>query len=161
MDARKNETPECFTTEINIVKSEISSMYKSFENKLKSLEKRMSGLGTQINELKTDIVAVDSRVVILENKQSCLSNSLRRARGYNADNVPFLNKNENQEELPPILSVQDIDRLTKQQCQKYLRGYNILFHLNETTRLKEKLRDAIGLLINCDINYLFSTFTNN
>lgn len=66
-----------------------------------------------------------------------LSNSLRRTRGYNADSVPFLNKEENQEELPPILSVQDIDRLTKQQCQKYLRGYNTLFHSNETTRLKE------------------------
>lgn len=121
----------------------------------------MSGLGTQINELKTDIVAVDSRVVILENKHSCLSNFLGRIRGYNADSVPFLNKEENQEELPPILSVQDFDRLNKQQCQKYLRGYNTLFHSNETTRLKEKLRDAIGLLVNCDINYLFSTFTNN
>lgn len=83
-------------------------MHRSFESRFKSLEKRISGLGTQINDINTNIVAVDSRVVILENKHSYLSNSLRRTRGYNADIVPFSNKEETQEEMPPILSVRTL-----------------------------------------------------
>lgn len=36
METSKNEAPERFTMEMNNIKSEISSMYKSFEIKLKS-----------------------------------------------------------------------------------------------------------------------------
>lgn len=39
METSKNEAPERFTMEMNNIKSEISSMYKSFEIKLKSQSK--------------------------------------------------------------------------------------------------------------------------
>ncbi|KRZ98478.1 uncharacterized protein AC631_05765 [Debaryomyces fabryi] len=110
-------------------------------------------------DMDSKFTLIDSRFVTLEHSHLCVFNVVRRSVGYDAVSVPFLNREENQEELPPVLSVQDIDRLTKEQCQKYLRGYNVQFHPNETIKLKERLRDSIGLLASPDRDYQFASFS--
>lgn len=140
---RNNEAPEWFTMEMNNIKSEFGS--------------RFSNLETQMN---TKFAEVDSRFIAMEYRYSCLYNCIRRSCGYSAVSVPFLNRDEDLEELPSILSVEEIDRLSKQECQIYLRSYNVLFHPNETVKLKERLRDAIGLIVSHDRDYHFANFSN-
>ncbi|CUM55290.1 uncharacterized protein AC631_05908 [Debaryomyces fabryi] len=117
---------------------------------------KITDMDNKITSLKAD---TDNKFAILEHKHLYVFNFMRRLVGYDAVSVPFLNREENQEELPPVLSVQDIDRLTKEQCQKYLRGYNVQFHPNETTKLKERLRDALGLFGHPDREYQFASFS--
>lgn len=78
--------------------------------------------------------------------------------GYSAAPVPFLNVVAILDVLPPIASVQDIDSLSKQECQSYLRAYNVEFHPNESVKLKERLRDAIGLGLRYDMEFQFESF---
>lgn len=63
-------------------------------------------------------------------------------------------------QLPPIASVEDIDLLDRHDCQTYLRAYKVQFYPNETVKLKERLRDAIGLAVNHDVSFQFSGFHN-
>jgi hypothetical protein len=181
IDEKIRQAPEWFTSEINNIKTSFTNM----DNKLTSLQKEVASLKTDMDgkvaSLKTDVASlktdmdgkftsleaglydnfalVDSTFAKLEYSHLCLFNSFRRMNGYEAVSVPFLNREENQEELPLILSVQDIDGLTKEECQRFLRGYNIEFHPNETIKLKEKLREGVGLMARYDYEYKFATFS--
>ena len=84
----------------------------------------------------------------------------RRMNGSSAALVPFLNVEAMLDDLPPIGSVEDIDSLSKQECQTYLRAYNVEFHPNESVKLKEKLRDAVGLAVSHDVAFQFGNFNS-
>ena len=185
IDEKLRQAPEWFTLEINNIKTSLTNM----DNKFTSLQKEVASLKTDMNDkftsLKTDMdgkftslkadmdgkftlletglynnfASIDSRFAKLEYSHLCLFNSFRRMNGYEAVSVPFLNSEENQEVLPLILSVQDIDGLTKEECQRFLRGYDIQFHPNETIKLKEKLREGVGLMARYDYEYKFTTFS--
>lgn len=169
IDEKLRQAPEWFTSEINNMNNRLTSMddkltsLKSDVASLKTdMDNKFTSLKSDVASLKTDMdnkfALVDSRFVKLEYNHLCLFNSFRRMNGYEAVSVPFLNREENQEELPLILSVQDIDRLTKEECQRFLTGYYIQFHPNETIKLKEKLREAVGLMARYDYEYKFTTF---
>lgn len=174
IEKRLKEAPEWFTTEMAGIKSsftkleaKVDEIQTNLEEVQNNLEEVQTNLEAKMNEkfnsfetsLNRKFALIDSRFVSLEHNHLCVFNVVRRMFGYDAVSVPFLNREENQEELPPVLSVQDIDGLTKEQCQKYLRGYNVGFHLNETIKLKERLRDAVGLMFSSDRDYRFTPFS--
>lgn len=146
-----NQAPEWFTTEINNIKSGLTDLETRINNKFAVLE----------TSLNNKFTAIDSRLDTLDYRYLCLFNYQRRMGAHEALSVPFLDRGMNQEELPPISSVENIDRLAKEQCQNYLRGYKVQFHSNETVKLKERLRDAVGLMAGHDLNYQFSTFPHD
>jgi hypothetical protein len=146
-----NEAPTWFTSEMNNIKSGLTDLETRMNSKLAVLE---ASLNTKLAVLEASIDTLDYRYL-------CLFNYQRRMGAHEAISVPFLDREINQEELPPILSVENIDRLTKEQCQNYLMGYKVQFHPNETVKLKERLRDAVGLMASHDLNYQFSTFSHN
>ena len=149
------------------LKTDVASLKTDMDGKVASLKTDVASLKTDMDGKFTSLEAglydnfalVDSTFAKLEYSHLCLFNSFRRMNGYEAVSVPFLNREENQEELPLILSVQDIDGLTKEECQRFLRGYNIEFHPNETIKLKEKLREGVGLMARYDYEYKFATFS--
>ena len=167
IEKRLKEAPEWFTTEMAGIKSSFTKLEAKVDEIQTNLEEVQTNLEAKMNEkfnsfetsLNRKFALIDSRFVSLEHNHLCVFNVVRRMFGYDAVSVPFLNREENQEELPPVLSVQDIDGLTKEQCQKYLRGYNVGFHLNETIKLKERLRDAVGLMFSSDRDYRFTPFS--
>lgn len=178
IEKRLKEAPEWFTTEMNSLKSSFTNLEAKVDEVQTSLEAKVEDVQANLEDVQTNLEAkmneqfhsletslnrkfalIDSRFVTLEHNYSCVFNVVRRMFGYDAVSVPFLNREENQEELPPVLSVQDIDGLTKEQCQKYLRGYNVEFHPNETIKLKERLRDAVGLMFSSDRDYRFTPFS--
>lgn len=174
IDEKLRQAPEWFTSEINNIKTsftnmddkftslktEVASLKTDMDSKFTSLKTDMDGKFTSLGTgLYNNFASIDSRFAKLEYSHLRLFNSFRRMNGYEAVSVPFLNREENQEELPLILSVQDIDRLTKEECQRFLRGYGIQFHPNETIKLKEKLREGIGLMAQYDYEYKFTTFS--
>ena len=137
-----------------------TSLKSDMNGKFTSLKADMDGKFTLLETgLYNNFASIDSRFAKLEYSHLCLFNSFRRMNGYEAVSVPFLNSEENQEVLPLILSVQDIDGLTKEECQRFLRGYDIQFHPNETIKLKEKLREGVGLMARYDYEYKFTTFS--
>lgn len=142
---RNSEAPEGFTSEMDNIKSSFTNLEARINTKFAAIETRLDMLEYRFDEL--DYIYL------------CLFNYQRRMSAYEAISVPFLDREVNQEELPPILSVENIDRLTKEECQSYLKGYKVQFHPNETVKLKERLRDAIGLMAGHDLNYRFSTFS--
>lgn len=91
-------------------------------------------------------------------KLTFLDNVTRRNNSYAVVPVPFINLGNTQDDLPPIETVQDIDNLSKEDCQKYLDGYNIPYRPNERT-LRIKLRDSVGLVSSSDLRYTFSNFS--
>lgn len=149
-----NEAPAWFTSGMNNVNSSLTDL----NNKFAVLEANFSTLEANLD---TKFSVLEARIGMLDYRYLCLFNYQKRMGAHEAISVPFLDREINQEELPPILSVENIDRLTKEQCQKYLRGYKVQFHPNETVKLKERLRDAVGLLASYDLNYQFSTFQHN
>ncbi|CAG89999.1 DEHA2G00506p [Debaryomyces hansenii CBS767] len=120
-----------------------------------SLNTKLAVLEASLN---TKLAVLEARIDMLDYRYLCLFNYQRRMGAHEAISVPFLDREINQEELPPILSVENINRLTKEQCQNYLMGYKVQFHPNETVKLKEMLRDVVGLMASHDLNYQFSTF---
>ncbi|CUM66465.1 uncharacterized protein PRCAT00004129001 [Priceomyces carsonii] len=89
-------------------------------------------------------------------------NATRRSAGVKAEPVPFLKSGEKadylKEVLPPINSVEEIDRISKDQCEKYLELYHV-FHDEETVfGWKDSLREAVGLNSWGDSNFEFSEF---
>ena len=154
-------------TDVASLKTDVASLKTDMDGKVASLKTDVASLKTDMDGKFTSLEAglydnfalVDSTFAKLEYSHLCLFNSFRRMNGYEAVSVPFLNREENQEELPLILSVQDIDGLTKEECQRFLRGYNIEFHPNETIKLKEKLREGVGLMARYDYEYKFATFS--
>ncbi|EPY51574.1 hypothetical protein SPOG_05058 [Schizosaccharomyces cryophilus OY26] len=99
-----------------------------------------------------------NRIGRMEARIDRIANVQRRSLGFPIDVVPFLNGEEPTEKLPQIRSVEDIDLLTKDQCTSYLNGYGIRFNPNETIKLKERLRDVVGLMSAYDLAYQFSGF---
>lgn len=71
---------------------------------------------------------MDSGFKMSEYRHVCLNNMFRRMNGFSAAPVPFLNVEANPNELTPIDSVENIDSLSKQEFQAYLRAYNLEFH---------------------------------
>lgn len=107
-----------------------SNWANRFASDMSDLKGDMSGLSTALNR-------VNFRIARIENKEL-------RASGFSSGKLAFLNGQEPDEDLPPILNIEDIENLTREQCVRYLRGYSVSFTNNETISLKKKLRDAIG-----------------
>ncbi|CUM66463.1 uncharacterized protein PRCAT00004127001 [Priceomyces carsonii] len=89
-------------------------------------------------------------------------NATRRSFGFKAEPVPFLKSGEKadylKEVLPPINSVEEIDRISKDQCEKYLELYHV-FHDEETLdKWKHSLRKALGISSWGDSSFCFSKF---
>lgn len=72
----------------------------------------------------TKLAAVGSRLNTLDYRYLCMFNYQRRMGAYEAS-LPFLEIEVNQEELLTILSDKNLDRLTKEQCQNYVKGYKV------------------------------------
>ncbi|WBW74668.1 cell surface glycoprotein [Schizosaccharomyces osmophilus] len=83
-------------------------------------------------ELPTNKVnGMDMRSLRMENKDL-------RVRGYAVEPVPFLNGNSPDFDLPRNTCIQDIDRLSKNECIRYMNGYGRLIGAHETIALKRK-----------------------
>lgn len=131
IESLNQDPPTWFTNEMSRV-----------NDKLDSLERRM-----------------ESGFNLSDYRNACLVNMFRRMNGCKAIPVPFLAAEAILgHQLPPIASVEDIDLLDRHDCQTYLRAYQVQFHPNETVKLKERLRDAIGLAVNHDACFQFSGF---
>ena len=143
-----SEPPQWFLDGINSVKDEI----KSVKDELKE---DISILSRDVNDLT---ISTNTGFRMIQHKLALLDNVTRRNNGYTVAPVPFINLENTQGELPPIETVQDIDDLSKEDCQKYLDGYNTPYRPNERMLLKVKLRDAVGLISSSDLRYTFSNF---
>lgn len=144
--------PEWFTNGINSIKSDVNSI-KSEVNSIKS---EVSALRVDMNTLER---TTTTGFRMIQYKLALLDNVTRRNNGYVASLVPFINLESDQDELPPIETVRDIDSLNREECQKYLDGYNIRYRPNERALLKSKLRDAVGLVSASDLRYVFRNFS--
>lgn len=151
--------PEWFTNGINSIKSDVDSI-KSDVNLIKCdvnlIKDEVSALREDMNNLER---TTNTGFSMIQYKLALLDNVTRRNNGYAASSVPFINLESNQDELPPIETVRDIDNLNREECQKYLDGYNIRYRPNERALLKSKLRDAVGLVSASDLRYVFSNFS--
>ena len=123
-----------------------SNWANRFASDMSDLKGDMSGLSTALNR-------VNFRIARIENKEL-------RASGFSSGKLPFLNGQEPDEDLPPILNIEDIENLTREECVRYLRGYGVSFTNNETISLKKKLRDAIGFTLRSDSVFDFHSFRN-
>ncbi|EPY50117.1 hypothetical protein SPOG_03585 [Schizosaccharomyces cryophilus OY26] len=121
-------------------------------------ENGFSGLFNRIGRMETRMDRMETKMDRMEARIDRIANVQRRSLGFPIDVVPFLNGEEPTEKLPQIRSVEDIDLLTKDQCTSYLNGYGIRFNPNETIKLKERLRDVVGLMSAYDLAYQFSGF---
>lgn len=137
--------PEWFTNGINSIKSEVNS-----------IKSEVSALRVDMNTLER---TTTTGFRMIQYKLALLDNVTRRNNGYVASLVPFINLESDQDELPPIETVRDIDSLNREECQKYLDGYNIRYRPNERALLKSKLRDAVGLVSASDLRYVFRNFS--
>lgn len=136
-------------------------------NQLLELENRTMGSITPFTDAIRDLrVHMDRRFNDLDRKVSGMSvqqlqlrNLIMTRDGEKAVPVPFLDGSWPEDKgLPEIISVEDIDRLSRPQCREYLTGYGISFAENETVNLKKKLRTVIGFGLMTDVAYSFSGF---
>ncbi|CUM66466.1 uncharacterized protein PRCAT00004130001 [Priceomyces carsonii] len=97
-----------------------------------------------------------------EYKFSRLRNVQKRFAGLRAEAVPFLKTpiltHNERSSLPSINSVEEIDRLSKKQCEQYLELYRIFSVGEGASGMKSKLREAVGLENTHDIGYAFCDF---
>ncbi|EPY51068.1 cell surface glycoprotein [Schizosaccharomyces cryophilus OY26] len=126
---------------------------ETLQRSMATMQSSMVTMQTSVDTLTGKVNRIDIRSVRMENKE------LRRA-GYPIMEVPFLEGNNPDSELPRITCTQDIDRLSKDECIRYLNGYGISFNANETIALKKKLANAVGLVLDFDKDYSFSGFSN-
>ncbi|CUM47666.1 unnamed protein product [Debaryomyces tyrocola] len=144
-----SQPPQWFVDGINSVKNEVKSVKDELKEEIRILERA-------VNELT---ISTNTGFRMIHYKLALLDNVTRRNNGYTVAPVPFINLEITQDGLPPIETVQDIDSLSKEDCQKYLDGYNIPYRPNERALLKSKLRDSVGLVSSGDLRYTFSNFT--
>ncbi|WBW72040.1 cell surface glycoprotein [Schizosaccharomyces osmophilus] len=129
-----------------------------------------------VGSLRQEVGSIRQEVVLMEQRQNLrfdgidqklnkqeyryyrLHNIQMRSLGKSIDIVPYLNGQLPDIDLPRIYSIEDIERLTKDQCTRYLNGYGIRFGPNETIKLKERIRDAVGLHSVTDAEFRFSGF---
>ncbi|CAR65720.1 DEHA2D19096p [Debaryomyces hansenii CBS767] len=130
-----------------------SNWANRFASDMSDLKGDMSDLKGDMSGLSTALNRVNFRIARIENKES-------RASGFSSGKLPFLNGQEPDEDLPPILNIEDIENLTREECVRYLRGYGVSFTNNETISLKKKLRDAIGFTLRSDSVFDFHSFRN-
>ncbi|CUM55142.1 unnamed protein product [Debaryomyces tyrocola] len=167
IESLNQNPPEWFTREISGLNTKIdacSDEIKGLKRGFKDLKGDFADFKGDFADLKGDFADLkgdmDSGFKMSEYRHACLYNMVRRMNGSSAVPVPFLNVEAMLDELSPIGSVEDIDSLSKQECQTYLRAYNVEFHPNESVKLKEKLRDAIGLAVGHDVGFLFGNFNS-
>ena len=157
-----SEPPQWFVDGINSVKDEV----KSVKEEVKSVKEEVKSVKEELKEdirlLRRDVndltISTNTGFRMIQYKLALLDNVTRRNNGYTVAPVPFINLEITQDDLPPIETVQDIDNLNKEDCQKYLDGYNTPYRPNERTLLKIKLRDSVGLVSSSDLRYTFSNF---
>lgn len=161
-----NETPPAwFTREINKIDTGFNKLREDMNSGLNKLREDIYSESNRLkeymdsgfNKLREDM---DSGFKKSDYRFACLYNMFRRMNGHKAVPVPFLNMQSVVGELPPIYSVEDIDSLSKANCQTHLRAYNVEFRPNETMKLKERLRDAVGLMVDHDLSFRFGGFSN-
>lgn len=167
IESLNQNPPEWFTREISGLNTKIdacSDEIKGLKRGFKDLKGEFAGLKGEFEGLKGEFAdlkgGMDSGFKMSEYRHVCLYNMFRRMNGSSAALVPFLNVEAMLDDLPPIGSVEDIDSLSKQECQTYLRAYNVEFHPNESVKLKEKLRDAVGLAVSHDVAFQFGNFNS-
>ena len=181
IESLNQNPPEWFTREISGLNTKIdacSDEIKGLKRGFKDLKGEFAGLKGEFEGLKGEFAGLkgefeglkgelqtlkggmDSGFKMSEYRHVCLYNMFRRMNGSSAALVPFLNVEAMLDDLPPIGSVEDIDSLNKQECQTYLRAYNVEFHPNESVKLKEKLRDAVGLAVSHDVAFQFGNFNS-
>jgi len=184
LESLNQNPPEWFTNEMREIKKDIKDLKGEFKDLKRDLNKDVKDLKIEFKDLKRDLNkdVKDLKIEFKDLKRDVkrdlrdfkgdmysgfkmseyshirLYNMFRRMNGYPATPVPFLNVEAIMNELPPIGSVQDIDSLSKEECQTYLRAYNVEFHPNESVKLKERLRDAVGLAISYDLEFQFGSF---
>lgn len=152
MERLNEQPPAWFTSKM----ASIDDRFASLEDRFTSLEDRVTSLGDRVTSLEAK---VEDGFNLSNYNTTCLNNMFRRMNGCKAIPVPYLDTDITLEhELPSIGSVEEIDLLDRHDCQAYLKAYNVKFHPNETVKLKERLRDAIGLAVRHDMSYEFSGF---
>ncbi|EPY53079.1 hypothetical protein SPOG_03626 [Schizosaccharomyces cryophilus OY26] len=142
MEARQNQRFEALEERMN---QRFEAMEARQNQRFEALDGRLYGIEQKLNRQ--------------EYRYCRLHNIQLRFLGKSVEVVPFLNAEEPDSDLPRIHSVEDIENLTKNQCTNYLDGYGIRYGPNETIKLKERLRDAVGLQSLGDAEFRFSEFS--
>lgn len=128
-----SQPPRWFEDGINSVKDEVKSVKDEVKSVKDELKEDIRILRRDVNDLS---ISTNTGFHMIQYKLALLDNVTRRNNGYTVAPVPFMNLENTQDDLPPIETVQDIDNLSKEDCQKYLDGYNTPYHPNERTMLK-------------------------
>ncbi|EPY53242.1 hypothetical protein SPOG_05700 [Schizosaccharomyces cryophilus OY26] len=167
-ESNNNQPPQWFINFFNdpnvgilALKREIVSLDAPFENRQNQrleafenrqnqrLDARLEAFENRQNQ-RTDAIieslhSINQKLNRQEYRYHRMNNIQMRSLGKSIDVVPYLNGQEPDFDLPQIHSIEDIENLTKDQCTRYLDGYGIRYGPNETIKLKERLRNAVGL----------------
>lgn len=127
---------------------------------INTMQGTMNTMQGTVNTMQENMINFTNKVNTLDMRSVRAENRDLRKGAYVISPVPFINGNNPDPDLPPITSVQDVDRLSRSQCSRYLQGYGVTFHVNETTGMKKKLASAVGLSAEYDREYPFSGFPN-
>ncbi|EPX71704.1 cell surface glycoprotein [Schizosaccharomyces octosporus yFS286] len=119
--------------------------FDGIDRRLDGIDRRLDGVDRRLDGVDRRLDGVEVKLNKQEYQNRRLYNIQMRSQGRLVDVVPFLNGEEPDPDLPRICSVEDINGLTRAQCTRYLEGYGIRYGPNETIKLKERLRDAVGL----------------
>ena len=144
----------------NILLSLVRSI-NNMNNSINDLKRDVSSMKRDLTDVKRDLTDVkkdvnDMKPLMLMVRVS--ENIRRRKLGTNQIPIPFLvEEGPNVTDLPAILSIEDINRLSVDQLQRYLRGYNIEFSTRfSRKRMKMLLRDTLGYCTPVDLTFEFS-----
>ncbi|EPX71658.1 meiotic expression up-regulated protein [Schizosaccharomyces octosporus yFS286] len=152
MDARQNQRLEALENRQN---QRLEALETRQNQRLEALETRQNRRSDVIEE---SLRSINQKLSKQEYRYYRLHNIQLRSLGKSIDVVPFVNGQEPDFDLPQIHSIEDIENLTKDQCTRYLDGYGIQYGPNETIKLKERLRNAVGLESLGDSEFLLSGF---
>ncbi|EPY52307.1 hypothetical protein SPOG_01635 [Schizosaccharomyces cryophilus OY26] len=153
-EAAEDQPPRWFQnwlTDENAFPSRMETKFDRMETRFDRMETRFDRMETRFNGMETRFNGMDMRNRKTENIQL-------RSMGFPINIVPFLNGTQPDDDLPEIRSVEDIDGLTRDQCARYLDGYGIRFNFDESIKMKERLRDVVGLISVYDLSHHFSGF---
>ncbi|EPY53068.1 hypothetical protein SPOG_03615 [Schizosaccharomyces cryophilus OY26] len=129
-----------------------------FQNWLTDENAFPSRMETRFNRMEARFDRMETRFNGMDVRNRKTENIQLRSMGFPINIVPFLSGTQPDDDLPEIRSVEDIDGLTRDQCARYLDGYGIRFNFNESIKMKERLRDILGLISIYDLSHHFSGF---
>ncbi|KAL2313912.1 Meiotic expression up-regulated protein [Schizosaccharomyces pombe] len=135
-----------------------NSVFSIHQRNSLSPSSNLPRIPSDLYDIKQFLENLDARSFKSDMDLKRSQNMRRRATGYPAIAVPFLNGSLPQADLPPLRTIEDIDSLTREQCLTFIQGYGIPIDSSDTVYLKEKLRDAIGMRAFTDMSFEMNSF---